>query len=112
LIPTPNCPHCGQRMPQLRCGVKMYPMTAAIFDLIKAAGREGIGGRALFTRAYAGIHKPSYRALKAHVCHAREALRETEYRIICEHNGSAEAVYRLVKVVAVKAFEGVPSRAV
>jgi hypothetical protein len=99
-----RCPHCGQAMPQMRMGVRMFPQTARVFDIIKAAGREGISGEALFERAYAGVKKPSYSCIKGHVDHARASLAGTDYEIRCDRNGRHKGVYRLVKVVQVSAF--------
>ncbi len=104
-----TCPHCGQPMPQIRCGVRLYPMTARVFDIIKSAGTAGVGGSAILQRAYAGMKKPSWTTLKAHIWQARSALRDTDYRILSERNGPGPGTYRLVKVVKVMAFEAVTS---
>ena len=103
------CPHCGQPMPQIRCGVRLYPQTARVFDIIKSAGPAGISGNAILLRAYAGMKKPSWTTLKAHIWQARIALRDTDYRIISEREGRGPGTYRLVKVVKVQAFETVGS---
>lgn len=104
-----SCPHCGQRMPLMRLGVRLYPMTCRIFDLIERSGRDGIAGRDLYRVAYAGIRKPTYNTVKGHIGHIREALLNTEYRILCE--GGKHPIYRLVKVVKLQAFESVSSHA-
>src|SRR5580692_9433611 len=57
------CPHCQQPMPQLRCGVKMYPQAAAVFDAIARAGAAGIDGHDLFEIAWQGKRKPKYGTL-------------------------------------------------
>ena len=101
------CPHCGQPMPQIRCGVRMYPQTARVFDIIRRAGSAGIAGDALMERAYAGMKKPSYNSVKAHVNYARNALEDTEYRIMCDSQGRGPGTYRLVKLVNVPEFETV-----
>ena len=108
-----SCPHCGQRMPELRLGVRLFPMTARVFDVIRRAGADGISGREAFNIAYQGMRKPKYMTLKAHVAHIRDALAGTDYTIRT-NGGSASGrhpVYRLVKVVRVKAFAAVYSRA-
>ena len=107
-----SCPHCGQRMPELRLGVRLFPMTARVFDVIRRAGADGISGREAFNIAYQGMRKPKYMTLKAHVAHIRDALAGTDYTIRT-NGGSASGrhpVYRLVKVVSVKAFAAVYSR--
>ena len=104
-----RCPHCGQVMPQMRMGVRMYPQTARVFDIIKAAGREGISGAALWERAYIGAKRPKYSCIKGHVDHARASLAETDYEIRCDRQGKHKGVYRLVKVVQAQAFETVSS---
>ena len=103
------CPHCGQPMPQIRCGVRLYPMTARVFDIIKSGGTVGVSGSAILQRAYAGMKKPSWTTLKAHIWQARVALQDTDYRIISERDGPGPGTYRLVKVVKVLAFETVSS---
>ena len=108
-----SCPHCGQRMPELRLGVRLFPMTARVFDVIRRAGADGISGREAFNIAYQGMRKPKYMTLKAHVAHIRDALAGTDYTIRT-NGGSASGrhpVYRLVKVVSVKAFAAVFSHA-
>ena len=108
-----SCPHCGQRMPELRLGVRLFPMTARVFDVIRRAGTDGISGREAFNIAYQGMRKPKYMTFKAHVAHIRDALAGTGYTIRT-NGGSASGrrpVYRLVKVVSVKAFAAVYSRA-
>ena len=107
-----SCPHCGQRMPELRLGVRLFPMTARVFDVIRRAGADGISGREAFNIAYQGMRKPKYMTLKTHVAHIRDALAGTDYTIRT-NGGSASGrhpVYRLVKVVSVKAFAAVYSR--
>ena len=108
-----SCPHCGQRMPELRLGVRLFPMTARVFDVIRRAGADGISGREAFNVAYQGMRKPKYMTFKAHVGHIRDALAGTGYTIRT-NGGSASGrhpVYRLVKVVSVKAFAAVFSHA-
>ena len=108
-----SCPHCGQRMPELRLGVRLFPMTARVFDVIRRAGADGISGREAFNVAYQGMRKPKYMTFKAHVAHIRDALAGTDYTIRT-NGGSASGrhpVYRLVKVVSVKAFAAVFSHA-
>jgi hypothetical protein len=96
-------------MPQMRCGVRMFPQTAHIFDIIKRAGPQGISGEDLFEIAYAGARRkhPAYSTVKGHITHARSALEDTDYRIVCERAKHGPGTYRLVKVVRLKAFETV-----
>ena len=93
------CPHCQQPMPQLRCGVKMYPQAAAVFDAIARAGAAGIDGHDLFEIAWQGKRKPKYGTLKNHVMMIREFLADTDFRIRCDRGGKYP-VYRLTKVVS------------
>jgi hypothetical protein len=96
-------------MPQMRCGVRMFPQTAHIFDIIKRAGPQGISGEDLFEIAYAGARRkhPAYSTVKGHITHARSALEDTDYRIVCERAKHGPGTYRLVKVVRLKAVETV-----
>jgi hypothetical protein len=98
-------------MPQICLGVRLYPQTARIFNIIRQAGAAGISGHSLFERAYQGRRKPApgYGALKAHIRIIRDAFEDSEYRIRCENHGAGGATYRLVKVVNVQAFAAVPS---
>lgn len=103
------CPCCGQPMPQVRLGVRMYPQTARIFDLIQRAGREGISSRAILERAYVGMKKPKITVVRSHVNQARDALAGTDYRIRCHRDGRHPGVYKLVNVA--QAFAAVYSHA-
>ena len=43
-MPGPSCcQRCGQRLPEIRLGVRLTPLKARIFDLIRRAGPDGIG---------------------------------------------------------------------
>ena len=82
----------------MRLGVRMYPQTARVFDIIRSAGADSIGGWALFERAYVGISpRPTYRTLKQHIHHARQSIEDTGYRIECVHSGRQEPIYRVVR---------------
>jgi hypothetical protein len=39
---TKLCPHCHQQMPEWRAGVRLSPLKAHIFDVIKRADANGV----------------------------------------------------------------------
>ena len=39
---TKLCAHCQQPMPELRAGVRLSPLKARIFDVVKRADKNGI----------------------------------------------------------------------
>ena len=39
---TKLCSHCHQPLPELRAGVRLSPLKAHIFDVVKRAGSNGI----------------------------------------------------------------------
>ena len=94
-----RCKCCGQLLPSVRLGVRMYPQTARILDFIAAAGPDGIEARALFARAYShrGRHKPSFRSLNAQIRQLRVHLAETGHTITSEHAEKRLWVYKLTK---------------
>ena len=94
-----RCPHCDQLMPPVRFGVKMWPQSARILDLIHAAGWRGIEARELFARAYKhkGRHKPSFKALGAQIREIRKLLVGTRFAIRCYHTERRLWIYTLVE---------------
>jgi hypothetical protein len=98
-----TCPHCGQPMPRMRHGVRMYAQTARIFDLIEDAGSVGIETRELYRRAYAGMRKPKINlgVIQAHLRHARKALRGTGVRILGERVADRQFRYYIQQTIAV-----------
>jgi hypothetical protein len=91
------CPHCGQRMPQMRCGVRLYPQTARVFDCIRRAGEAGISSRDILAIAWSGAKKPRRRTVTSHITIIKNFLLETNWMIGGLRTGS-DYVYRLVKI--------------
>jgi hypothetical protein len=87
-----HCPHCGREMPEMRLGVRLTPLKARIFDLIKRGGRDGIDRRDLFDIAFDNPdRKRSYRTLKAHIHQINELIEDEGFRI------TGRSVARLVE---------------
>jgi hypothetical protein len=87
------CQCCGQPIRQVeRLGIRMSPMKAKIFDMVKAAGDRGIDGESLHIRLYCGRDKkPQYHAIHINIFQLNELLDATPYRI-----SSIEGSYRMV----------------
>lgn len=81
----------------MRCGVKLTPLKAKIFDLVRRSGPDGIENAALFDIAFNNTlpKRRTRNTVKAHVWQINEMIRESGYRI-CGRGG----VYRLAKEAA------------
>ena len=78
------CPTCGQPMPITRAGVRLSPLKARIFDIVKRAGTDGFPTRELVGMLWEG---KSMTNLQQHViyCHVHQindALEDTGLRIV------------------------------
>ena len=71
------CPCCGQNTQYLRFGVKIYPQTCRVLDLIVAAGPSGIDSHSILKNAYKGIRGSGIKLVQAHVRLARRSLHGT-----------------------------------
>ena len=92
------CTHCGQTIPDtMRCGVKLTPLKARIFDLVRRSGPDGIESAALYDIAFDNTlpKKRTRNTLKAHVWQINEAIDGAGFRI-CGSGG----VYRLTREAA------------
>jgi hypothetical protein len=84
-----HCPHCGQQLPTVRCGVRLSPLKARLLDAIRRAGPDGISSADLINE----LHLPFKRkTLAAHAWQINELLELTEYRI------RGRGGYRLVRL--------------
>jgi hypothetical protein len=83
--PPPVCPACHQPIREMRLGVRLPPVKAAIVDAIKAAGDVGISSSEL-----------PFRHVKSHVCQINDILEETDFRIVASARG-ASARWHLIK---------------
>jgi hypothetical protein len=72
------CPHCGQALPETRLGVRLTPLKASIFDLVKRAGPDGI----LSSELQARIGTKTRASLKSHIWQINDAIGEVGYRIV------------------------------
>jgi hypothetical protein len=76
---------CGQPLPETWLGVRLTPLKARIFDLIRRGGDDGINRRDLFDIVFgnddAHSRKRSYRTLKAHIAQINELIDDTGFHI-------------------------------
>jgi|SRR5215831_10973562 len=77
------CPSCNQPIGNMRAGVRLPPLKAAIFDAIHAAGEIGISSRELIDTVYADRRrKPCcLTTMRMHVLQINDLLVETDTRI-------------------------------
>jgi len=73
------CPHCGQSMRHVRYGVRINPMQARIFDLVKS--RPGIGTRELVEAVY-GFHEvKKHRVITSRIAEMNGLFAATDIRV-------------------------------
>ena len=87
-----RCDNCGQALPEIRLGVRLTPLKARLFDLVKGGGINGIHSDDLYSRLYPE-GGGSRHTLKSHVRQINELIADEGYRI--EGKGS---FYRLVDI--------------
>lgn len=73
------CPHCRQRLPEIREGVRLSPLKARIFDAIKRARYEGITVEDINAICYDGRAQPV--TIRAHIFQINECLADTSVQI-------------------------------
>ena len=73
------CTHCGQALPEMRLGVRLTPLKARIFDLIKRAGPAGVFSDELHVMIFSKGR--SKETLKAHIWQINELIADEGYRI-------------------------------
>jgi hypothetical protein len=78
-LQSPCCPTCGQSVTRLRLGVKLTPLKLAIFDLVKAAGDEGISSQAIIHELYGNRRDVLLTCVKSHAFQINELLSGTEW---------------------------------
>jgi hypothetical protein len=76
-----TCPHCQQPLPELRLGVRLTPLKARIFDLVKRGGEDGIDRRDLCEIIYGEVTEQALRTLKTHCYQISELIEDEGYRI-------------------------------
>lgn len=90
-----HCATCGQRLPDIRAGVKLTPLKALIFDIVKNAGDDGIEWDDLFRMIWKDHPNPLQRkCLKAHIWQINDLLEDSGLRIVGQKYYGC--VYRLV----------------
>jgi hypothetical protein len=85
-----TCPHCGQRIPPTRLGVRLTPLKARVFDLIEGGGADGIATEDVKT-----ILGMSTSCFKSHVHQINELIEDEGFRIRASRGRGA--VIRLVR---------------
>ncbi len=74
-----KCLTCGQRLPDIRLGVRLTEFKTKIFDAILRAGPEGIQTLDLLEHSdLAGLSRQS---LRSHVHQINDLIEESGYRI-------------------------------
>jgi hypothetical protein len=87
------CPACGAVRPEIRLGVRLPPLKARLFDLVKRAGTGGISTADL--RLAFDDNRRSSVTIKSHIWQTNELLEDAGYRI-----QSIDRAYVLVKIGA------------
>jgi hypothetical protein len=70
-----NCHYCGQKLPEVRLGVKLSPLKARIVDFVMRAGDDGI-----LVADLCAFMKLEHRCLRSHVHQINEAIIDSGYR--------------------------------
>ena len=83
----PTCPHCGQRLPLRRLGVRLPPVKAHIVELIQ----KGVSCNTIAQRLG---KSPS--TIKTHVWQINELLEDTGVRIV-GRSGRGSTAYRIAR---------------
>ena len=94
-----RCSHCGQLIHDERNGVRMTPLKANIYDMIKRAGDAGVSAFDILATVYQGRTVPTYTAIKSHVAQINDILEETDWKIVSDRrncNGTWP-MWRLVR---------------
>jgi hypothetical protein len=103
---TKCCPTCGQPLITARQIdgelVRFYPKGALIFDLIVAAGPDGIDSAELFGRIYGagrehGNAGNRRKPMNNQIQHMRDALVSTDWTIKCWEDPKQHWRYAIVK---------------
>ncbi|MBO4228159.1 hypothetical protein [Bradyrhizobium neotropicale] len=88
------CSCCGQPLPEMREGIRLTPLKAHIFDVIKRAGADGVMIEDINAICFAGRTTASN--VRNHVVQINDALLETDFRISGTGDGW-KGLYRLIK---------------
>jgi len=75
------CPRCHQSVDEIRLGVRLTPLKAALFDRIKAAGDISISTTEIIQEVYRDRSPIKDTAVKSHVNQINDLLAGTEWRI-------------------------------
>ena len=78
------CPCCGQTLVGMRAGVRMTPLKATIFDLIKAAGEIGVSSQEILDQAFRDRNVAGADIVKGHVFQINGLLEATPFIIVSD----------------------------
>lgn len=84
---SPTCPHCGQRLPLRRLGVRLPPVKAHIVELIQ----HGVSCNTIAQRL-----GKSPNTIKTHIWQINELLEDTGVRIV-GGSGRDSTTYRITR---------------
>ena len=80
---TKLCSHCHQPLPELRAGVRLSPLKAHIFDVIKRADLNGITIEDINAICFDG--RASAVNVRNHIHQINDALAGTDFEIAAAH---------------------------
>jgi hypothetical protein len=83
-VPPELCRSCGQPIRLQRVGIRLPPLKASMFDLVKRAGDLGISTEELMRELYVERVPPKPNTVKVHMWQINELLVETEYSIVSD----------------------------
>jgi Fe2+ or Zn2+ uptake regulation protein len=72
------CQHCHQPLMHMRAGVRLTPLKARIFDLIKASSEHGISARELEREIYRGPKQRRPDTIRVHIWQINDLLLDTD----------------------------------
>ena len=78
-MPAKICPTCKQPVPEVRLGVRMTPIKARMFDLIKLSGEEGCPSELINNKLWDG--QSNRQNIQSHVNQINEMIESSGYRI-------------------------------
>jgi hypothetical protein len=76
------CSACGQPLPERRLGIKLTPIKAHIFDLVKAAGNTHITCERINNLVFDG--RSRYEVIKSHIWQINDLIEDTGWKIVGE----------------------------
>lgn len=89
---TEFCPRCRQPMAEVRSGVRLPPLKAHIYDIVRRAGIDGVMIEDINAIAFGGSANPV--TIRAHIHQLNELLADTDIQI---SGNVTRGFYRIVR---------------